>query len=231
MRIHHAEDLNQAGRLAAGIFAAEIRKKPDLVLGLATGSSPIGLYAALVGMALDFSRVKTVNLDEYVGLSPENEHSYRRFMNEHLFSKVNIDMKNTHMPDGMAEDLDGECDRYDKIIDDLGGIDLQLLGIGHNGHIGFNEPAPIFSSGTSVVELAQSTINANSRLFADPSQVPRRAITMGIKQILQSRRIVLIAGASKSEIINRALNGPIVPAVPASALQLHRDLTVCLAES
>jgi glucosamine-6-phosphate deaminase len=181
-------------------------------------------------MDVDFSRVRTVNLDEYIGVPADSEHSYRYFMNKHFFSKVNIDINNTHLPDGMAEDLEAECLAYDRIIEELGGIDLQLLGIGHNGHIGFNEPSDEFSGSTSVVDLTESTITANSRLFSNPDQVPKRAITMGIKQILQSRKIVLIAGASKKDIIDRALNGPIVPEVPASALQLHRDLIVCLAE-
>ena len=229
MVIHYLKNMEKVSDMAAAVFAAEIINKPDLVVGLATGSSPIGLYAALAEMKLDFSRVRTVNLDEYAGIPASSEHSYRHFMNENLFNKVGIPLANTHLPDGMAPDLTEACLRYDKAIDDLGGIDIQLLGIGFNGHIGFNEPSEAFSGNTTVVDLTQSTIEANSRLFDRIEDVPKQAITMGIRQIMMAKRIVLIAGAEKKDIVISSLFGPITPKVPASALQLHRDVTVLVA--
>lgn len=231
MRVIKVGGYDQMSRTAANIIAAQIIMKPDSVLGLATGSSPIGTYKRLIELNksgdLDFSGITTVNLDEYCGLSVSHDQSYRYFMNTNLFDHINIKKENTHVPDGVAADYDEECRRYDKLIEELGGIDLQLLGIGHNGHIGFNEPDEVFEKYTHVMDLKQSTIDANSRFFAKKEDVPRQAITMGIKTIMSAKKILLIAsGADKKEILERALYGPITPNVPASVLQLHPDLTV-----
>lgn len=234
MRIIKASDYNEMSRCAANIIAAQITLKPDSVLGLATGSTPIGTYKLLVESYqqgnLDFSKVKSVNLDEYCGLDGSHDQSYRYFMNTNLFNHVNIDMANTNVPNGIATDLEQECKRYDRLIEELGGVDLQLLGIGHNGHIGFNEPNEFFDKTTHVVDLKQSTIDANSRFFEKIEDVPRRAITMGIKSIMSARKILLVAGADKKDIIERALFGPITPQVPASVLQFHNDLIVVVSE-
>jgi glucosamine-6-phosphate deaminase len=234
MRIIKASNYNEMSRCAANIIAAQITLKPDSVLGLATGSTPIGTYKLLVkGYQqgnLDFSKVKSVNLDEYCGLDGSHDQSYRYFMNTNLFNHVNIDMANTNVPNGIATDLEQECKRYDRLIEELGGVDLQLLGIGHNGHIGFNEPNEFFDKTTHVVDLKQSTIDANSRFFEKIEDVPRRAITMGIKSIMSARKILLVAGADKKDIIERALFGPITPQVPASVLQFHNDLIVVVSE-
>ncbi|AGC68963.1 glucosamine-6-phosphate deaminase NagB [Thermoclostridium stercorarium subsp. stercorarium DSM 8532] len=231
MRIINVKDYEEMSRKAADLIAAQIILNPKSVLGLATGSSPIGTYERLVELnrngVIDFSHVTTINLDEYYGLDPTHDQSYRYFMNKHLFSRVNINMANTHLPDGKAKDIDAECRRYDDLIESVGGIDLQLLGIGHNGHIGFNEPSDEFIPGTHCVSLSESTINANSRFFKSRDEVPRKAITMGIKAIMQARKVLLIAsGEDKKEILKKALFGPITPQVPASILQLHKDLTV-----
>lgn len=230
MRILETESYEKMSALAAGIIGAQILLKPDCVLGLATGSSPIGAYRELVKSCekgiLDFSKVRTVNLDEYCGLSPENPQSYRYFMNTNLFDHVNIDKKNTYLPDGSAADMEKEAERYEGLIDSLGGADLQLLGIGHNGHIGFNEPTDSFPRYVHQVDLTESTIRANSRLFDRIEDVPTKAITMGIGTIMKASRILLIAGADKKEIIEKAMYGEITPQVPASVLQLHRDVTV-----
>jgi glucosamine-6-phosphate deaminase len=234
MRIIKASDYNEMSRCAANIIAAQITLKPDSVLGLATGSTPIGTYKLLVESYqqgnLDFSKVRSVNLDEYCGLDGSHDQSYRYFMNTNLFNHVNIDMANTNVPNGIATDLEQECKRYDRLIEELGGVDLQLLGIGHNGHIGFNEPNEFFDKTTHVVDLKQSTIDANSRFFEKIEDVPRRAITMGIKSIMSARKILLVAGADKKDIIERALFGPITPQVPASVLQFHNDLIVVVSE-
>jgi len=226
--------IDEMGRVAAAIFEAEIRKKPDIVLGLATGSTPISLYKELARMnkeeGLDFSRVRTVNLDEYVGLPGDHEQSYRRFMNENLFDHINIDKNNTHVPNGIADDLTKECQRYDDLIEEYGGIDIQLLGIGPNGHVGFNEPSDKFSSKTQVVPLTKATIDANARFFDNESDVPREAITLDVKHIMQARKIVMVATANKEEILKKALFGDITAQVPASALQLHREATVIFCE-
>ncbi len=230
MRILEAENYEQMSTLAAGIIGAQILLKPDCVLGLATGSSPIGAYEELVKNhrkgILDFSRVRTVNLDEYCGLSAENPQSYRYFMDKHLFEHVNIPRESTFLPDGSAENIDAEAERYEGLIDSLGGVDLQLLGIGHNGHIGFNEPTDDFPRYVHRVDLTESTIKANSRLFDRIEDVPTKAVTMGIGTIMKAARILLIAGADKKDIIEKAMFGPITPHVPASVLQLHRDVTV-----
>lgn len=231
MRIIQAENYQKMSRQAANILSAQIILKPDSVLGLATGSSPIGLYRKLVEWYekgdLDFSQVRTVNLDEYKGLGPDHTQSYRYFMNENLFHHVNIDRKNTFVPNGLAEDAEAECARYDQVIGQMGGIDLQLLGIGHNGHIGFNEPGEVYTKGTHCVALTESTLQANARLFDRPEDVPRYAYTMGIASIMQAKKILLIAsGEEKAEILQRAFYGPITPKVPASILQLHPDVTL-----
>ena len=230
MRILETESYEKMSALAASIIGAQILLKPDCVLGLATGSSPIGTYQELVKSCekgiLDFSKVRTVNLDEYCGLTPENPQSYRYFMNTHLFDHVNIHKEHTYLPDGSAPDIEKEAERYEKLVDSLGGADLQLLGIGHNGHIGFNEPTDSFPRYVHQVDLTESTIQANSRLFDRVEDVPTKAITMGIGTIMKASRILLIAGADKKEIIQKAMYGEITPHVPASVLQLHRDVTV-----
>ena len=180
---------------------------------------------------LDFSGVRTVNLDEYCGLSGDNPNSYRYFMNDNLFDHVNIDKANTHVPNGFAEDLEAEAARYEAFIESLGGVDLQLLGIGHNGHIGFNEPTDHFPTTVHTVALTESTINANARLFERREDVPTQAITMGIGTIMKADKILLIAGADKKEIVEKAFYGPVTPEVPASVLQLHRNVTVILCEN
>lgn len=231
MFIYKARDYQDMSRKAANIVSAQVILNPSSVLGLATGSSPIGLYKQLINWYqkgdIDFSKVKTVNLDEYVGLPPENEQSYRYFMNTNFFDHINIDKKNTFVPNGLEKDLEKATKGYDKIIADMGGVDLQILGIGNNGHIGFNEPADEFPKGTHLVDLTQSTIEANKRFFNSIDEVPKQAYTMGIKSIMLAKKIVLIAsGKGKAEILNKALNGPITPKVPASILQLHKELFV-----
>ena len=223
-------------RMAANILSAQIILKADSVLGLATGSTPCGIYKQLIDWYnkgdVDFSKVRTVNLDEYVGLAPEHDQSYRYYMDQNLFDHVNIDKANTHVPNGLAKDAQAECLRYDKLIQSLGGTDVQLLGIGLNGHIGFNEPSDVFDTGTHCVDLAESTIEANSRFFEREEDVPRQAITMGIKTIMQAKKIVLaINGEKKREIAKNALYGPVTPRCPASVLQLHPDVTVVLDEA
>ncbi len=231
MRIIHTENYEQLSRQAANIISAQIISKPNCVLGLATGSTPIGAYKELIARYengdLDFSEVTTVNLDEYCGLTPDNDQSYRYFMNKNLFNSVNVDMAKTNVPSGIAEDPEAECKRYDALIEELGGIDLQLLGIGHNGHIGFNEPDDKYTKETHIVKLGDSTIEANSRFFASYDDVPKSAITMGIKSIMNAKKVLLVAsGKDKQEILKKALFGPVTPNVPASILQLHPDLIV-----
>lgn len=220
---------------AAQLIASVITLKPDCVLGLATGSSPVGTYDCLTEMyekgMLDFSRATSVNLDEYVGLDGENDQSYRYFMNKNLFNRVNIDKTRTFVPNGLAADPEKEGIAYDEHIKALGGIDIQLLGIGLDGHIGFNEPDCRFIPETHLVDLHESTIEANSRFFASRDEVPTKAITMGMRSIMQAKRVLLIAnGAKKKEIMEKAFFGPITPEVPASILQLHPDLTVIYCE-
>ena len=231
MKIYCAKDYEQASRITANILAAQIILKPDCVLGLATGSTPIGAYENLIKRYeagdLDFSSVHSINLDEYKGLSPENDQSYRYFMNEHLFRHINIKLENTNVPDGLEEDSEKACAAYNEIIRQSGGIDLQLLGLGHNGHIGFNEPSEEFIKETHCVDLAQSTIDANSRFFASMDLVPKQAYTMGIQTIMQAKKIVVVvSGKSKAEIVKAAFFGPCTPKVPASILQLHRDVVL-----
>ena len=236
IRIYKAKDYNDLSRKAANIISAQIIMKPNCVLGLATGSSPIGTYRQLVEWYkkgdLDFREVHTVNLDEYLGIEGQNKNSYRYFMNENLFGAVNIDISNTNVPNGMAKDIAAECLRYNELIRSLAGIELQLLGIGHNGHIGFNEPGTAFEKETHVVNLTDNTIKANSRLFEQKNKVPRQAITMGIKSIMQARKILVIAsGEDKAEIVKKAFWGEVTPEIPASILQINKDVTLVADEA
>ena len=231
MRIYEAKDYQEMSRKAANILAAQVILKPDCVLGLATGSSPIGTYDQLVeGYEkgdLDFSEVKTFNLDEYIGLDHENDQSYYYFMHQHLFDRINIDPANTNVPNGMAEDIAAECERYEELIRSLGGVDIQLLGIGRNGHIGFNEPADSFDKMTHCVDLTESTIEANKRFFASADDVPRQAVSMGSGTIMKAKKILLIAcGEDKADAVAKSFFGPVTPEVPASILQLHSDVVV-----
>ena len=236
MDIIRARDYEDMSLKAAGIVADLIRKKPDAVLGLATGSSPIGLYKALIDMyqrgELDMSGVTTANLDEYVGLSPENEQSYRYFMDHYLFDHVNIDKARTFVPDGLAEDADAECRRYEALLSKIGERDLQLLGLGLDGHIGFNEPSEAFSDVTCCVELDQSTIEANKRFFSSAEEVPGKAYTMGIGTIMRAKKILMVVnGEAKADILEKVIRGPVCPGVPASILRFHRDVTIVADEA
>lgn len=236
MKVYKTKDYEQMSRKAASIIASQVILEPDCVLGLATGSTPVGTYKNLVDWyekgGLDFSRVTSCNLDEYRGLSPENSQSYRYFMNQNLFDHVNIYKESTHVPDGLEADSSKACEDYDKIISDLGGVDLQLLGLGHNGHIGFNEPAEDFPKGTHCVDLTESTIQANKRFFEKEEDVPRQAYTMGIGTIMSAKKIlVVVSGEDKAEILNQVINGPVTPKVPASILQLHPDVTIVADEA
>lgn len=225
----------QMSRTAANIISAQVILKPDSVLGLATGSSPVGIYKQLIEWYkkgdIDFSRTISVNLDEYLGLGAKDPQSYRFFMQQNLFDHINIKPENTFVPNGKAKDIAAECEGYDKRILSLGGIDLQLLGIGLDGHIGFNEPDEVFTKNTHVVELHKSTVEANSRFFESSEMVPKKAITVGMISIMQAEKIVLVANSkNKEEILHKALEGPITPKIPASLLQLHSDLTVVFSE-
>ena len=231
MKIYVTEDYQAMSRKAASLLAAHVILKPDCVLGLATGSTPIGMYKELIAGYeagdLDFSKVRSVNLDEYAGLAPTHDQSYRYFMQHNLFDHVNIDVANTNVPNGLAEDPEAECQRYNQVIHDMGGIDIQVLGMGHNGHIGFNEPADHFPLVTHVVELQESTINANARFFASKDEVPKKAMTMGIRSIMQARQIlVVVSGEDKAEIVKKAFFGPVTPQVPASILQMHPNVVL-----
>ncbi|MDD3429808.1 MAG: glucosamine-6-phosphate deaminase [Oscillospiraceae bacterium] len=236
MKIIYAKDYDSMSRKAANIISAQVILKPNSVLGLATGSSPIGIYKQLIEWYekgdLDFSACHTVNLDEYVGLDKTNDQSYAYFMYHNFFKDININMENTNVPNGTNTDAAGECARYNKVIQDLGGIDIQLLGIGHNGHIGFNEPGIAFEKETHCVELTQKTIDANTRFFNSKEEVPTHAYTMGIKNIMNAKKILLVAcGAEKAEILYRMVTGKIEPSVPASILQLHNDVTIVADEA
>ena len=231
MKIYKAKDYKDMSRKAANIISAQVIMKPNCVLGLATGSTPIGTYDQLVEWYnkgdLDFSEVTTVNLDEYKGLPRTNDQSYYYFMHQHLFDRVNIDPERTNVPNGMEPDAEKECGRYEELIRSLGGVDLQLLGLGHNGHIGFNEPGEAFEKETHCVDLTESTIEANKRFFASADDVPKQAYTMGIKTIMQAKKILIVVnGENKADIVERAFFGPVTPEVPASILQLHNDVTL-----
>lgn len=235
MRIIKVDSYDKMSALAADIIGAQVLLKPRCVLGLATGSSPIGTYQRLAAACregrLDFSQVRTVNLDEYCGLDAVNPQSYRYFMDSNLFGQVNVNPENTFLPNGTAADMEAECARYEALVEGLGWPDLQLLGIGHNGHIGFNEPDSAFAPRVHTVQLTESTIAANSRLFDRKEDVPTQAVTMGIGTIMKAKRVLLIAGADKRGIVEKAFYGPVAPEVPASVLQLHRDVTVILSEN
>lgn len=236
MRIYKAKDYNEMSRKAANIISAQIIMKPDAVLGLATGSSPIGTYKQLIDWYnkgdLDFSEIRSVNLDEYKGLDASNPQSYAYFMRHNLFDSVNIKLENTNIPNGLETDIEKECTRYNNIIKSLGGIDLQLLGIGNNGHIGFNEPGEAFEKETHCVKLTENTIQANARFFSSIGEVPTHAYSTGIKNIMQARSILLIAsGEAKAEAMYQALFGPITPTVPASILQLHNNVSIVADEA
>ena len=228
MRIICAKDYKEMSEIAADVIGAQVLLKPDAVLGLATGSTPIGTYEELVRRyeagRLDFSKIKTVNLDEYRGLTKDNDQSYYYFMHSHLFDHININKNNTKVPDGMEPDAIKAGQDYENIIKNYGGIDLQLLGLGNNGHIGFNEPCDEFIDKTHVVDLTESTIEANKRFFASADDVPKQAYTMGIGSIMRAKRVLMIvSGKGKADIVKEAFFGPITPKVPASILQLHND--------
>ena len=229
MRLYRAKDYNDMSRKAAHIISAQVIMKPDCVLGLATGSTPIGTYKQLIEWYnngdLDFAEVKTANLDEYKGLTRDNDQSYYYFMHENLFKHVNI-------PDGTEPDAAKECARYENVVHELGGVDLQLLGLGHNGHIGFNEPADEYPKETHIVDLQESTIEANKRFFASIDDVPRQAYTMGIGTIMSAKKILLVvSGEDKAAILREVICGPVTPRVPASILQLHPDVTIVADEA
>lgn len=236
MKVIKAKDYQELSRKAANVIAAQVIMKPNCVLGLATGSSPIGTYKELIARYelgdLDFSGVSTVNLDEYKGLTKDNDQSYYYFMYNNLFKHVNIDLARTNIPDGTEPDSEKECARYNKVIEDIGGIDLQLLGLGHNGHIGFNEPDEAFATLTHCVDLQPSTIEANKRFFASADDVPKQAYTMGIQTIMQAKKVLMVvSGADKAPIMKEVLYGPVTPKVPASILQMHPDVTIVADEA
>ncbi|MBQ9757516.1 MAG: glucosamine-6-phosphate deaminase [Clostridia bacterium] len=235
MKFITVKSYDELSKKAANIIAAQVILKPCSVLGLATGSTPLGTYKKLAEYNkagdVDFADVTSVNLDEYQGLKGDNDQSYRYFMDNNLFKNINIDINKTFVPDGCAVDLAKEGQRYDELIKNLGGIDLQLLGIGLDGHIGFNEPDEVFTKETHEVELDPSTIEANARFFASKDEVPKKAITMGMMSIMQAKKILLIAnGKNKKDIVEKSFFGPITPQIPASILQLHPDVTVVFSE-
>jgi len=230
------KDYDTLSKKAAGILAGIVNVKPNAILGLATGSSPVGTYKELIKLneegLLDFSAVRTYNLDEYYPLDPSNDQSYHYFMNDNLFDHVNIDKNNVHVPDGNAADMNEACESYEAMLNEIGGVDIQVLGIGGNGHIGFNEPTDTFVGPTHVVELTESTIKANSRFFEKIEDVPTKAISMGIASIMKAKKILLVAnGTGKADAIAKTLEGPITPWVPASILQLHPDVTIIVDEA
>lgn len=236
MKIYKVKDYEEMSRKAAAVIASQIISKPDSVLGLATGSTPIGTYKHLVAAYkvgdLDFSQIKSANLDEYRGLTKDNDQSYYYFMNNHLFQHVNIDPANTNIPDGTNNDPDAECARYEEVIKSLGGVDLQLLGLGHDGHMGFNEPCDHFDKITHCVDLTEMTIEANKRFFASADDVPRQAYTMGCGTIMRAKKIlILVSGADKADILYQVVNGPVTPQVPASLLQFHPDVILIADEA
>ena len=231
MKFVCGKDYAEMSAKAAEIIAEQVKTKPNCVLGLATGSSPVGTYKKLIEWyekgELDFSDVSSVNLDEYRGLSGDNDQSYRYFMNTNLFDHINIDKARTNVPNGLDPDAEKACKDYDAVIEASGGIDLQLLGLGHNGHIGFNEPADVFVKTTQCVDLQESTIEANKRFFASIDDVPRQAYTMGIQSIMMAKKVVVVvSGADKADIVAKAFTGPVTPQVPASILQMHQDVTI-----
>lgn len=236
LKIIRTKDYEDMSRKAAGVIAAQVVLKPDSILGLATGSTPIGAYKQLIAWGragdLDFSEIRTFNLDEYRGLTRDNDQSYFYFMRHNFMDGAGIPVERTDIPDGSEPDAERECARYDAAIRAAGGIDLQLLGMGHNGHIGFNEPADEFPKGTHSVDLTASTIEANKRFFASEADVPRQAYTMGIQTIMSARKIlVAVSGEDKADIVYKAFFGPVTPLVPASILQMHPDVIVVADEA
>ena len=236
MRMIKAKNYDDMSRKVANILSAHVILKPNSVLGLATGSTVIGTYKQLIDWYrkddLDFDIVSTVNLDEYVGLDSTHEQSYRYYMNHNFFNHINIRMSQTYLPDGKAKDIVSECQSYEYKIKSLGGVDVQLLGLGHNGHIGFNEPDKAFEQTTHCVTLEENTRTANARFFSNIDEVPTHAITMGIKTIMQAKQIVLaVSGADKAEILKKVLTGPVTPGIPGSILQMHPDVIVVADEA
>lgn len=236
MKLYRAKDYNDLSRKAANIISAQVIMKPNCVLGLATGSTPIGTYKQLIEWYkkgdLDFADVRSVNLDEYCGLSKDHDQSYYYFMYNHFFKEINIKLENTNIPNGMEQDSEKECTRYNHVIENLGGIDLQLLGLGCNGHIGFNEPDKSFEKMTHCVTLTDSTVEANKRFFDSIDDVPRQAYTMGIKSIMQAKKILLIvSGMDKADILKEVMYGAVTPHVPASILQMHNDVIIIADEA
>ena len=236
MKLIVVNNYEELSKVAAKEFSKVIKEKENAVLGLATGGTPVGMYKELIRMyeqkELNFSKTTTVNLDEYIGLNPEHNQSYRYFMNNNLFNHINIDKSNTFVPNGLAEDLEAQCKEYDQKIAELGGIDIQLLGVGNNGHIAFNEPNNELSSGTHIISLTDNTIEANARFFDNIDDVPRKAITMGVGGIMKAKKIILIAsGESKAEAIKGIFSGKITTANPATMLQMHRDVTIIVDEA
>lgn len=236
MKVIVTKNYDELSKVAANEMAMVVKNNPKAILGLATGGSPIGMYKELIKMnkegEIDFSKVTTVNLDEYVGLSGDHPQSYRYFMNENLFNHINIDKKNTYVPNGLAKNIEEECKNYDNKIENLGGTDVQLLGIGNNGHIAFNEPDEDLVSGTHLTNLTQDTIQANARFFDSIDEVPKTALTMGLGGIMKSKKIIVIAsGESKAEAVKAMVNGKISTKMPASMLQMHRDVVVIVDEA
>ena len=236
MRIIIEKDYESMSKRAAEILAEVVNEKPEAILGLATGGTPVSMYKNLIEMnkegKIDFSKVTSINLDEYKGLSGDHDQSYRYFMNNNLFNHINIDKKNTYVPNGLAEDVEKECSEYDERIDALGGIDLQLLGIGNNGHIGFNEPDKFLHMNTHLTDLTEETIEANARFFEKKEDVPTEAITMGLGGIMKAKKILLIAsGANKAEIISKLVEGKITTEIPATLLQVHPNVTIIIDEA
>ena len=233
MDVVRVKDYEELSMRAAGIVAAQISRKKNIVLGLPTGQTPVGMYQELIRRfrkgEIDFFKVTTFNLDEYYGLSPEHPQSYNYYMWQTFFSHINIKKENVFLPDGITKDVQKECQHYESLIEERGGIDLQILGIGDNGHIGFNEPAIALNSKTHLVNLSQATIQANSRYFKNFEEVPKKALTMGMGTILKAKQIILLAsGMKKASAIAKTIKGQVSTEIPASLLQLHRDITIII---
>ena len=236
MVIYKAKNYQDLSRKAANIISAQIIMKPDCVLGLATGSSPIGTYKQLIEWYnkgdLDFAKVTTINLDEYKGLDPDNDQSYRYFMNTHLFHKININHANTYVPNGTEPDAEKACQAYNELLHKIGPADIQVLGLGHDGHIGFNEPSDHFENETHCVDLTETTIQANKRFFDSEKDVPKQAYTMGIGTIMRSKKILLVvSGEEKAQALKDSIYGPVTPEVPGSILRFHPDVTIIADEA
>lgn len=236
MKLIVTKNYEEMSRLAAEFMAKEVNKNPEIILGLATGGTPVGMYKELINMCsnkeVDFSKATTINLDEYIGLSGDHNQSYRYFMNTNLFNHINVDKTKTYVPNGQAADIENECKSYDERIKNLGGIDLQLLGLGSNGHVAFNEPDEYLTVGSHETKLTDSTIEANARFFNSMDEVPKTAITMGLGGIMQAKKILVIAnGEGKAEVVEKLMNGKITTEVPASMLQMHRDVTIIVDEA